>query len=97
MNIAGSHRPLSTLRLSIERPSIDYVCKPLGGDTFGFDINFIPGLENFIKEQIHANLAPIMYAPNVFPIEVAKVLSGNPIDQAVGVVAITLHGAQGTE
>lgn len=79
----------------IGRPEIDYVCKPLGGDTFGFDINFIPGLEGFIKEQIHATLAPMMYDPNVFPIEIAKMLSGNPIDLAIGVVAITLHGAQG--
>ncbi|KAI2626304.1 C2 domain-containing protein [Xylaria nigripes] len=79
----------------LERPTIDYVCKPLGGETFGFDINFIPGLESFIQEQIHANLAPMMYAPNVFPIEVAKLLSGTPVDQAIGVVAVTLHGAQG--
>ncbi|KIW11680.1 hypothetical protein PV08_10982 [Exophiala spinifera] len=77
------------------RPTIDYVCKPLGGETFGFDINFIPGLESFIKEQIHGNLAPIMYDPNVFPIEVAKMLSGNPIDLAVGVVAITIYNAHG--
>ncbi|OIW34548.1 tricalbin [Coniochaeta ligniaria NRRL 30616] len=79
----------------LERPTIDYVCKPLGGETFGFDINFIPGLESFIQEQIHGNLAPMMYAPNVFPIEVAKMLAGTPVDQAIGVVAITLHGAQG--
>ncbi|KIX07732.1 uncharacterized protein Z518_02386 [Rhinocladiella mackenziei CBS 650.93] len=77
------------------RPTIDYVCKPLGGETFGFDINFIPGLESFIKEQIHGNLAPIMYDPNVFPIEVAKMLSGNPIDLAIGVVAVTIHNAHG--
>lgn len=79
----------------LERPMIDYVCKPLGGETLGFDINFIPGLESFILEQIHGNLAPMMYAPKVFPIEVAKMLAGSPVDQAVGVVAITLHGAQG--
>jgi Ca2+-dependent lipid-binding protein len=79
----------------LERPIIDYVCKPLGGDMFGFDINFIPGLESFILEQIHGNLAPMMYAPNVFPIEVAKMLAGTPVDQAIGVVALTLHGAQG--
>ena len=79
----------------LDKPHIDYVCKPLGGDTFGFDINFIPGLESFIQEQIHANLAPIMYAPNVFPIEVAKMLSGSAVDQAIGVLAVTLHGAQG--
>ncbi|GAW20606.1 hypothetical protein ANO14919_101140 [Xylariales sp. No.14919] len=79
----------------LERPTIDYVCKPLGGDTFGFDINFIPGLEHFIQEQIHGNLAPMMYAPNVFPIEVAKLLAGSPVDQAIGVIAVTLHGAHG--
>ncbi|PHH68181.1 hypothetical protein CDD82_752 [Ophiocordyceps australis] len=79
----------------LERPTIDYVCKPLGGESFGFDINFIPGLETFILEQIHGNLAPMMYAPNVFPIEVAKMLAGTPVDQALGVVALTLHGAQG--
>jgi len=79
----------------LERPTIDYVCKPLGGETFGFDINFIPGLEGFIQEQIHGTLQPMMYAPNVFPIELAKMLAGTPVDQAIGVVAITLHGAQG--
>ncbi|PSN65104.1 tricalbin [Corynespora cassiicola Philippines] len=79
----------------LERPTIDYVCKPLGGETFGFDINFIPGLESFIMEQIHANLGPMMYAPNVFPIELAKMLAGNPVDQAIGVLQITFHGAQG--
>ncbi|KAJ5144673.1 Tricalbin [Penicillium atrosanguineum] len=78
----------------LDKPEIDYVCKPLGGDTLGFDINFIPGLENFIKEQIHNNLQPMMYDPNVFPIEIAKMLAGNPVDQAIGVVAVTLHGAQ---
>jgi Ca2+-dependent lipid-binding protein len=79
----------------LERPHIDYVCKPLGGDTFGFDINFIPGLESFIQEQIHANIGPMMYDPNVFPIEIAKMLAGNPIDQAIGVLQVTFHGAQG--
>lgn len=77
------------------KPDIDYVCKPLGGDMLGFDINFIPGLEGFIKEQIHGNLAPIMYDPNVFPIEIAKMLAGNAVDQAIGVLAVTLHGAHG--
>lgn len=79
----------------LERPTIDYVCKPLGGDTFGFDINFIPGLESFIQEQIHANLGPMMYDPNIFPIEIAKMLAGDAVDQAIGVLQITLHGAQG--
>jgi len=36
-----------------------------------------------------------MYDPNVFPIEVAKMLSGSPVDQAIGVLAVTMYGAQG--
>jgi Ca2+-dependent lipid-binding protein len=85
--------PLGHIKLTVK--AIDYVCKPLGGETLGFDINFVPGLESFILEQIHANIGPIMYAPNVFPIEVAKMLSGSAVDQAIGVMAVTLHGAQG--
>ena len=77
------------------RPTFDFVCKPIGGDMLGFDLNFIPGLETFIHEQIHANLAPMMYDPNVFPIEIAKMLAGNPVDQAIGVLQVTFHGAQG--
>ncbi|CCU78804.1 membrane bound C2 domain protein [Blumeria hordei DH14] len=79
----------------LEKPHIDYVCKPLGGETLGFDINFIPGLESFILDQIHANIGPMMYSPNVFPIEVAQMMNNSAIDQALGVLAITLHGAQG--
>ena len=77
------------------KPTIDYVCKPIGGDLLGFDLNFIPGLESFILDQIHANLGPMMYDPNVFPIEVAKMLSGSPVDQAIGVLQVHFHGAQG--
>lgn len=79
----------------LEKPLIDYVCKPLGGETLGFDINFIPGLESFIQDQIHANIGPMLYAPNFFAIEVAQLLSGTPMDQAAGVLAVTVHGAQG--
>ena len=77
------------------KPTFDFVCKPIGGDMLGFDINFIPGLESFIHEQIHGVLAPMMYDPNVFPIEIAKMLAGNPVDQAIGVLQVTFHGAQG--
>ena len=77
------------------KPTFDFALKPIGGDMLGFDINFIPGLESFIHEQIHGALAPMMYDPNVFPIEIAKMLAGNPVDQAIGVLQITFHGAQG--
>ncbi|KAI5285228.1 hypothetical protein KEM54_000738, partial [Ascosphaera aggregata] len=75
------------------RPEIDYVCKPIGGDMLGFDINFIPGLESFIKDMIHSILGPMMYDPNVFSVEIAKMLA-NTAEEALGVVAVTLHGAR---
>lgn len=46
-------------------PEFDYVLKPVGGDTFGFDIGNIPGLNGFIREQVHANLGPMLYYPNM--------------------------------
>jgi Ca2+-dependent lipid-binding protein len=61
----------------------------------GFGINFIPFMESFIGEMIHSSLAPMMYDPNVFPIEVAKMLAGTAVDQAIGVLQVTFHGAQG--
>jgi Ca2+-dependent lipid-binding protein len=77
------------------RPTFDYVLKPLGGDTFGFDIGFLPGLSGFIQEQIHANLGPMFYAPNVFTLNIAQMLGGAPIDTAIGVLAVTIHRAHG--
>lgn len=79
----------------LEKPSFDFVLKPLGGDTFGFDIGFLPGLSGFIQEQVHANLGPMFYAPHVFTVEVAKMMGGAPVDQSIGVVQLTIHHAQG--
>ncbi len=79
----------------LERPSFDYVLKPLGGDTFGFDIGFIPGLSGFITEQVHANLGPMMYAPNVFTLNIERMLSGAAVDSAIGVAVVTLYTARG--
>ncbi|KAI8070792.1 C2 domain-containing protein [Gongronella butleri] len=75
----------------LEPPHIDYVLKPVGGETFGFDINNIPGLESFIKDQIHATLGPMMYAPNVYTVD----MTGNAVslDDKNGVVAVTLYSA----
>ena len=79
----------------MEKPSVDFVLKPLGGDTFGFDIGFLPGLSGFIQEQVHGNLGPMFYAPHIFTVEVAKMLGGAPVDQSIGVVQLTIHHAQG--
>lgn len=73
------------------RPEIDYVCKPIGGDFMGLDVNFIPGVKGFIQEQIHTSLENSMYDPNVLSLEVARMLSHSS-DHAIGVVAVTLHG-----
>ncbi|GAN04893.1 tricalbin [Mucor ambiguus] len=76
----------------MEKPEFDYVLKPLGGETFGFDVNNIPGLQGFVREQAHAILGPMLYYPNVFAYDVEKFFSGElDISQANGVLAVTVH------
>ncbi|KAJ6574724.1 C2 domain-containing protein [Mycena capillaripes] len=79
----------------LEKPVIDYVLKPVGGETFGFDIGNIPGLSSFIRDMTHATLAPVMYDPNVFTLNLEQLLSGAPLDTAIGVVQVTVESARG--
>ncbi|KXN83626.1 hypothetical protein AN958_01192 [Leucoagaricus sp. SymC.cos] len=79
----------------VEKPVIDYVLKPIGGETFGFDIANIPGLSSFIRDMTHATLGPMMYEPNVFTLNLEQLLSGKPFDAAIGVLQVTIHSARG--
>lgn len=36
----------------------------------------------------------MMYKPNVFTLNIEQLLSGAPIDTAVGVIKVTVHGAR---
>lgn len=78
----------------MEPPKIDYVLKPIGGNTFGFDIGMIPGLSDFIQGQIHANLGPMMYHPNLFTINLEQMMSGTPLDTAIGVLQVNIWSAR---
>ncbi|KAL0092399.1 C2 domain-containing protein [Phycomyces blakesleeanus] len=78
----------------LEKPYFDYVLKPVGGETFGFDINNIPGLESFVKDQVHSTLGPMMYSPNVYTLDVAGMMAGtSDKDSANGVLALTIYSA----
>ncbi|KAF9229629.1 tricalbin [Gyrodon lividus] len=79
----------------LDKPVFDYVLKPVGGDTFGFDIAHIPGLSESIREMVHATLGPMMYDPNVFTLNLEQLLSGTPLDAAIGVVQVTVEAARG--
>ncbi|KDQ54885.1 hypothetical protein JAAARDRAFT_37997 [Jaapia argillacea MUCL 33604] len=79
----------------LEKPVIEYALKPIGGDTFGLDIAGIPGLSEFIREMTHSTLQPMMYFPNVFTLNLEQMLSGVPLDAAIGVLQITVHSARG--
>ncbi|CED82008.1 Ca2-dependent lipid-binding protein CLB1/vesicle protein vp115/Granuphilin A, contains C2 domain [Phaffia rhodozyma] len=81
----------------LEKPMFDYALKPIGGETLGFDIASIPGLSSFIRDQVHANLGPMMYDPNVFTLNLEQLLSGAPLDSAIGVVQLNIHSARGLE
>ncbi|KAJ9107888.1 hypothetical protein QFC19_002631 [Naganishia cerealis] len=83
---------VKTVQVSfMTKPDFDYVLKPLTA----FDINSIPGLSSFIKDQVHAVLGPMMYDPNVFTINLEQLLSGNPLDSAIGVLRVTVDSARG--
>jgi len=79
----------------LEEPKFDYVLKPIGGETFGFDIANLPGLSSFIQEQVHANLRPLAYAPNVYTIDTELLVGSFPIETAIGVLELTIFNAKG--
>lgn len=43
----------------------------------------------------HGILGPMMYDPNVFTLNLEQMLSGKPLDTAVGVVQVTVRAARG--
>ncbi|KAG9128333.1 hypothetical protein FRC07_000841 [Ceratobasidium sp. 392] len=79
----------------LKPPEFDYSLKPIGGDTFGFDITNIPGLAPFIRDTVHSILGPMMYDPNVFTLNLEQMLSGAPLDAAIGVLQVTIFDARG--
>ncbi|KAG1783596.1 C2 domain-containing protein [Suillus placidus] len=79
----------------LEKPVIDYVLKPVGGESLGFDIAHIPGLQTFIRDMVHGTLGPMMYDPNVFTLNLEQLLSGVPLDTAIGVIQVTVEAARG--
>ncbi|KAF9436033.1 hypothetical protein BGZ76_004991 [Entomortierella beljakovae] len=75
----------------LDPPAIDYVLKPLGG----FDIAHIPGLQAFIRDQIHGTLGPMMYAPNVYTLDLEQIMTGGAsLTAAAGVLQFTLYNAK---
>ncbi|KAH7050930.1 C2 domain-containing protein [Linnemannia elongata] len=79
----------------LEPPIIDYVLKPVGGETFGMDIAHIPGLQSFIRDQTHAILGPMMYAPNVYTLDLEQMMTGGAsLTAAAGVVQFTIYNAK---
>ncbi|WFD33903.1 hypothetical protein MCUN1_000729 [Malassezia cuniculi] len=81
----------------MEPPSIDFVLKPIGGKTLGLDVASLPGLSGFIHNQIHAALGPMMYHPNQFSLNLEDMMSGTPLDSAIGVLKVVVLGAKNLE
>ncbi|PVV02756.1 hypothetical protein BB560_002780 [Smittium megazygosporum] len=80
----------------VQKPLIDFVLKPVGGNTFGFDIAHIPGLRDFIMTIVHSSLGPMLYAPNYFTLDIDSLLNGTvpKIDGACGIAIINLLSAK---
>jgi Ca2+-dependent lipid-binding protein len=96
MKLISTFPHIQTVDVSLmSPPTFDFVLKPIGGNTFGFDImSVVPGLEGFIKGQVDANMGPMMYNPNVFTVNLEELLSGTPLDTACGVLQITVWNAR---
>lgn len=96
MKLISTFPHVQTVDVSLmEPPSFDFVLKPVGGNTFGFDVMaVVPGLEGFIKGQVDANVGPMMYNPNAFTINLEELLSGTPLDTACGVLQVTIWNAR---
>ncbi|KAF8954418.1 hypothetical protein BGZ46_002921, partial [Entomortierella lignicola] len=79
----------------LEQPTIDYVLKPVGGETFGMDIANIPGMHSFIRDQTHAILGPMMYSPNVYTLDIEQMMTGGAsLNAAIGVIQFTIYNAK---
>jgi Ca2+-dependent lipid-binding protein len=96
MKLISTFPHVQTVDVSLmEPPTFDFVLKPVGGNTFGFDVMaVVPGLEGFIKGQVDANVGPMMYNPNAFTINLEELLSGTPLDTACGVLQVTIWSAR---
>ncbi|EAU89251.1 transmembrane protein [Coprinopsis cinerea okayama7 len=81
----------------MEKPVIDYSLKPLGGDTFGVDITNIPGLSSFIRDTTHWVLGPMMYHPAMYRLNLEQIMSGRPLETAIGVLEVMVHSARGVK
>ncbi|KAJ2058499.1 Tricalbin-2 [Coemansia sp. S146] len=81
----------------LERPTIDFSLKPVGGETLGFDIAHVPGLRTFILDTMHSIIGPMFYAPNHFTVDVEQIISGAVahIPTAKGVLVIHMQSARG--
>ncbi|KAG8919579.1 hypothetical protein FRC01_001220, partial [Tulasnella sp. 417] len=74
MKLMQAFPHIRTVEMSFtEKPVFDYVLKPIGGETFGFDIGNIPGLSAFIRDTVHSILGPMMYEPNDTAVGVLQV------------------------
>ena len=45
--------------------------------------------------MVHGTLGPMMYEPNVFTLNLEQLLSGEPLDTAIGVLQVTVQSARG--
>lgn len=83
---------VKTVDLSfMQPPDFDFVLRPVG-----FDLNSVfPGLYSFIKSTVDSSIGPMLYDPNTFTLDLEQMLSGAPIDTAVGVLAVTIHSGKG--
>ena len=54
----------------------------------------VPGLSTFIRNMVHGTMEPMMYDPNFFTLNLEQILSGVPLDTAIGVLQVVVRSAR---
>ncbi|CCH59453.1 hypothetical protein TBLA_0B06290 [Henningerozyma blattae CBS 6284] len=78
----------------LKPPQIDFVLKPLGGDTLGLDVmSAFPGFKDAVQSSINGTLGPMMYAPNKLDINIDELMCATQGNDAIGLLVITINSA----
>ena len=96
MRMMTSFPHIETVNVSLlEAPQFDFKCKLLGDSIFNWEVLAFPGLYPFINEMIKKYVGAMVFAPLSFQLNVQQLLSGNALDSAIGVLAISCNSARG--
>ncbi|RLV94578.1 Tricalbin-1 [Spathaspora sp. JA1] len=87
---------VETINVSIIEPlEFDFNTKIAGESSLWWEVLSFPGLYPFINEMVKKYVGPMLFSPLSFQLNVQQLLSGNALNSAIGIIAITADSARG--